>query len=249
MVTPSVDPGDTAGQSEHSPVTTVVLPLPLKDCWPYFREPDLVREWHGWEYDGLDAEVKEIFVDGAAVSEDHRTLGFGTHLFNLFEDDGTTRVDVHRAPLPEESETQYLPDIDEGWTTFLQQLRFKLARHRDDPRRTITCSGTPKDTTISPVQWLGLGQVGLQEVGAEYGATVGPGDALTGTLWFVSRNQIGVTVDAWGDGLLIVSNGHESGPPYTSGQAILTTYGLEETKREELARRWNAWWSRHFQPS
>jgi hypothetical protein len=91
--------------------------------------------------------------------------------------------------------------------------------------------------------------VGLQDIGAEYGATVGPGDALTGSLWFVSQNQIGVTVDAWGDGLLVVSNGHEGGPPYTSGQAVLTTYGLDDTRDDELADRWNAWWNRHYEPS
>ena len=232
--------------SQHA-TTSVVLPLQIKDCWPYLRVPDLVREWHGWEYDGLDAEVAEIFLDGARLSEDHCTLSLGTHLFTLSEDDGETRIDVHRAPLPEDSEwTPYLPDIDEGWETFLQQLRFKLARHRDEKRRTLFYSGTPKDPTISPVQWLGLGQVALQDLGAEYGATVAPGDALTGNLWFVSKNQVGVTVDSWGDGLLVVSNGPHGGPPYTSGQAILTTFGLDDAEREVLADRWNAWWSRHY---
>ena len=244
MVNPP--PGDPATDLSP-PVTSVVLPLPLRECWPYLREPELVREWHGWEYDGLDAEIEEIF-GGARLSEDHRTIGLGTHLFNLFEEDETTRVDVHRLPLPPDDEwARYLPDIDEGWTSFLQQLRFKLDRHRDDRRQTMSFAGAPKDPTIAPVQWLGLGQLALQEVGAPYGATVGPGDALTGTLWFVSQNQVGLTVDDWGDGLLVAGNGPAGGPPYTGSQVILTTYGLDERRREEMAGRWTAWWGRHFE--
>jgi len=233
--------------TQDSHVVSVVLPLPLRDCWPYFRDPELIREWHGWEYDGLGAEITQIFVDGAKIGEDHRSINVGSHLFNFSEDDGTTRLDVHRAPLSEDSEwAAYVADIDEGWTSFVQQLRFKLERHRDDARRTLFYAGTPKDPTISPVQWLGLGQVGLQEVGAPYGATASPGDALTGTLWFTSKNQVGVTVDAWGDGLLVVANGPAGGPPYTKGEAILTTYGLDEEPRAHLADRWTAWWSRHY---
>lgn len=233
--------------NQDSHVASVVLPLPVRDCWPYFRKPELVREWHGWEYEGLDAEITEIFVDGATFSEDHRTINVGTHLFNFFEDEGTTRVEVHRAPLDAGSEwADYVPDIDEGWTSFLQQLRFKLERHRDDERRTLFYSGTPKDPTTSPVQLLGLGQVGLQQVGAPFGATVGPGDALTGSVWFTSKNQVGVTVDDWGDGLLVVANGPAGGPPYTKGEAILTTYGLDDRTRAELTDRWSTWWRKHY---
>lgn len=231
----------------QDPVHSVVLPLPLQECWPYFREPALAREWHGWEYDGLAAEIQEIYVEDARLSEDHRTIALGSHLFNFSETDGATRVDVHRAPLPEDSEwREHLPDIDEGWTSFLEQLRFKLERHPADERRTAFCSGTPRDPTESPVQLLGLGRVAGQEVGSEYRAMVGPGDSLTGNLWFRTQNQVGVTVDTWGDGLLIVSVGHEGGPPYSSAQAMLTTYGLDEGAHRDLADRWREWWGGHY---
>lgn len=239
--------------NNSGPVTTVVLPLPIKDCWPYFRDPALIREWHGWEYDsdgGLDGEIEEIFVEGATVGEDHRSINLGTHLFTFSEEGGSTRVEVVRAPVEEGSEAEglipFLPEIDEGWTSFLQQLRFKLERHRDASRRTVFYGGNPQDPTISPIQWLGLGQVGMQKVGATYGATVGPGDALTGELWFTAPHQIGVTVEGWGDGLLIVSEGPEGGPPYTKGQALLTTYGLDDEEYTDLADRWSAWWGRHY---
>ena len=233
----------------NGPVASVVLPVSLRDAWPYFREPDLIVEWHGWEYDGggLDKEVKQIYLDEARVGEDHRRIHVGTHFFDFEEEAGATRVDVHRAPSSEDDNwREYLPDIDEGWLSFLQQLRFRLERHQADSRRTIFVSGTPRDPTISPIEMVGLGQVVLQEIGAVYGATVGPGDALTGNLWFVSANQIGGSVDAWGDGLLIVANGPAGGPPYVASQAILTTYGLDEDERAALADRWTQWWSRHY---
>lgn len=233
--------------SDHGPVTSVVLPLPLKECWPWFQDPALIREWHGWEYDGLEAEIQEIFVDGVAIGEDHRTINVGTHFFNFFEDDACTRVDVHRAPLDEHSEWhEYLPDIDEGWTTFLQQLRFKLSHHRDDSRRTVFYGGTPSDPEVAPIQLVGLGEIGSREPGTEYSTTLGPGDTVTGTLWFASANQVGITVDNWGDGLLVVSNGCRGGPPYTQGQAVLTSYGLADDQHAALVARWNDWWGRHY---
>lgn len=231
---------------QDDPVASVVLPRSMHDCWEYFREPTLIREWHGWEYDGLDAEIRQIFQDQARIGEDHRTINLGTHFFNFFDEEGATRVHVHHSPLPEDSELHdYVPDIDEGWLSFLQQLRFKLTRHADDNRRTLFFSGPPKDPTISPIQLVGLGQVGQQTIGAQYGATVGPGDALTGEVWFVSKNQLGLTVDGWGDGLLVVANGPSGGPPYESGQAILTTYGLTDRDRTDLEHRWQEWWAAH----
>lgn len=233
--------------SDDGHVTSVVLPLPIRECWPYFRDPELIREWHGWEYDGLADEIREIFIDDIKISEDHRTLNLGSHLFNFFEDEGTTRLEVYRAPLTEDSKWgAYMADIDEGWTTFVQQLRFKLERHRNDARRSIFYGGTPRDPGASIVQSLGLGDVDLNEIGGPYGATVGPGDALTGMVWFRSEHQVGLTVDDWGDGLLIVGNGPAGGPPYSKGQAILTTYGLDDDQRRDLTDRWTGWWSEHY---
>ena len=130
----------------NQPVASVVLPVSLRDAWPYFREPDLILEWHGWEYGagGLDKEIKQIYLDEARVGEDHRRIHFGTHFFDFDEEADATRVDVHRAPSSEDAEwRESLPDIDEGWLSFLQQLRFRLERHQADSRRTIFVSGTP----------------------------------------------------------------------------------------------------------
>jgi hypothetical protein len=222
-------------------VTSVELPLPIREVWPYLREPELIRAWHGWEYDGLDEEIDEIFLRTARLSEDHRTLNLGTHLFNLFESEGTTRLEVVRCP-PEGDAPQHLAEIDEGWTSFLEQLRFTLARHRGDQRRTVHVAGPVAGGGTSPIQHLGLAAVRDQAAGAAYTAEAATGDVLSGTVWFTSRHQLGLTVDDWGDGLLIVGEGPGDGPPYDGAQAILTTYGLDRQRHDDLTERWRGWW-------
>lgn len=222
-------------------VTSVELPEPIRGLWPYLREPALIREWHGWEYDGLDEEIDEIFLRTARLSEDHRTLNLGTHLFNLFEDEGTTRLDVVRCPA-EDGGRQHLPDVDEGWITFLQQLRFAITRHRGDHRSTVYVAGPVGGGAASPVQHLGLAAVRGQAAGSAYTAEAATGDLLSGTVWFTSRHQLGLTVDDWGDGLLVVAEGPTEGPPYDGAQAVLTTYGLDPQRHHELQGRWRGWW-------
>lgn len=232
------------------PVATVVLPVSLQEAWEYFRDPALIRLWHGWEYDDLDHEIAEIY-GSATYSEDHRTINVGTHFFNLFDDGDRTRVEAHRSPPTDDPESRawgpYLLDIDEGWTSFLEQLRFMLARHPGDRRRTVFYGGAPKDPTTSLGQSLGLARVLTLEPGTAYRTSVGPGDALTGSVWFVTAHQVGVTVDAWGDGLLVVADGPHGGPPYTQGQAILTSYRLDDTAHQDLVTRWTHWWRDHYE--
>ena len=39
----------------------ITVPAPVDVVWRALREPDIVRRWFGWEYDGLTAEVQHIF--------------------------------------------------------------------------------------------------------------------------------------------------------------------------------------------
>ena len=55
----------------------MTLPRPIAEVWTAFRDPALIRRWHGWGYDDLDAEIQEIFIDGTIASEDDHTLHIG----------------------------------------------------------------------------------------------------------------------------------------------------------------------------
>ena len=91
----------------------------------------------------------------------------------------------------------------------------------------------------SLIEQLGLAAIdGLAE-GERYEATAATCDRLTGTVWLRSEHQLGVTVDDWGEGLLMLSD----------SAAILSTFGLEEESRESLAERWSRWWDGRYAPA
>ena len=69
----------------------VTLPAPVDDVWPAFRDPDLIRQWHGWEDESLDDEIRMIFADGTTVEEDGRALHVGGHRFT-FEPAGAQTI-------------------------------------------------------------------------------------------------------------------------------------------------------------
>jgi hypothetical protein len=216
--------------------TEVTLPLPVDDVWAAFRDPDLVRQWHGWEDDGLDDEIRTIFVDGAIVEQDGRSLHVGGHRFTFDAEGSTTIVRVVRAaPVGDEDLDwdAFYDDVDEGWLTFLQQLRFAMTHHWGELRHTIHLDGTDAAPTTARAA-LGLDVTAAP--GEPYAAAVA-GEHLTGIVWFRSTHQLGLTVDAWGPGLLVLSDAPNAGG--TAASATLTTYGAIDGDREA---RWTGVW-------
>lgn len=133
-----------------------------------------------------------------------------------------------------------------GWISFTQQLAFAFARHRGETRRTIFFSGPPR------ADQLGRSLLGLDAApapGEPYGMPLGPDADAAGQVWFTARHQIGVTVDAWGDGLLVVldSPPKEDKRPRGSAMLTLTTYGLSDAAFADLETRWRTWWDARFE--
>jgi uncharacterized protein YndB with AHSA1/START domain len=227
----------------------VGIDAPPEAVWRALREPEQIDRWFGWEYDGLDDEVRMIFEDGAHVVEEGAVVQFGGHRFTLVAGDGRTVVRVTRcAPVVGEAwDDIFSEDVEEGWLTFLQQLRLSLERHPGEARRTVFLQGAPSaPTPVADV--LGLGAVAGLPTGAPYRAVAAPGDELEGELWFRSDHQLGLTVAAWGDGLLVLSTS-STAPAPPPVMAVLTTYGLDEAALADLQRRWEAWWSTAYQPA
>jgi len=66
-------------------------------------------------------------------------------------------------------------------------------------------------------------------------------------MWYRSDHQLGITVDAWGNGLLIVSSADPTpGRPKGAAMAILSTYHLDDTHLADLESRWRPWWAERF---
>ena len=92
-------------------------------------------------------------------------------------------------------------------SAFGQQPRFVLGRHRGENRRTLYVSGrATQEGAPLPVQAIGLNGVRTAPEGKPYAAAIDTGDELTGDLWFRSQYQVGLTVESYGIGLLVVSD-------------------------------------------
>ncbi|MFD4180664.1 SRPBCC domain-containing protein [Rhodococcus sp. NPDC058514] len=231
-------------------IETTIAAEPQR-VWRALRDPALIRRWHGWEYDGpggLDDEIREIFLEGAV--EDARALALtasGGDRFTLTPGEGGTVVRITRSAKGFHPEwDDWYEDITEGWTTFLQQLKFGLERHDLAERRTLYLDGPTHGATA--MEMLGVAGI-TTPPGSAYTALVATGDALSGTVWFRSPKQLGLTVDALGPGLLILAIQPENEQrPGGGAQMILSTYGRGAEEFAALTDRWTHWWDTRESP-
>jgi uncharacterized protein YndB with AHSA1/START domain len=202
----------------------VTIAAPVAVVWQAMRDPDRIRQWHGWHTEGLDAEIRQIFVDAATESGPYTLdLGDGDR-FELRDHDGGTVLRLTRPPRDQITGewADWYDDITEGWISFVHQLRFALERHPGQARRTLFMSATGKPV---PSLWDGL-------------------DAHE--QFFASEHQRGLVLDDLGPGLLVLAEtpgrpGHEPG-----AMAIVTTYGLDDAAFERQRETWGAWWRASF---
>jgi hypothetical protein len=153
---------------------------------------------------------------------------------------------VRPAPAPDTDWDDVFEDVTQGWMAFTQQLRFALERHPNQPRRTLYLSGTPRSAGARTATAV-LGLAALGAPGTRYSVAV-PGESLAGEVWHRGRHQLGVSVDGWGDGLLVLLERPPSERrPRGGSQAIVTTYGLSDDQFADLERRWTELWAQHFE--
>ena len=225
----------------------VVIAAPAAEVWAALRDPQLIRRWHGWEDDGLDAEIEQIYGAAATAEESGTRLVLAAgDTVDLATVPGGTRLRLHRAPLGTNPEWDaYYGDITEGWTSFAQQLRFALERHQGSDRRTLHLSGTPAPAGGIAAR-LGVAELRDRAAGTPYTATTALAEQWTGQVWFVSDRQLGFTVYGYGDGLLIV--GEEPVAPHRpdGGSMVLLTAYTGPEDFAAIRERWNRWWVNEF---
>ncbi|MBA3250790.1 MAG: hypothetical protein H0T66_10915 [Geodermatophilaceae bacterium] len=213
-----------------SPVTIeVTVAAPIDAVWHSLRDHAAIRRWHGWDFDGLDAEITEIYGPAASEPAPYELLLDGGDRFTLAVEGATTRVVLTRAPLGSDPPwDEWYEDINEGWTTFLQQLKFGLERHPGQDRRTLFLDASGADLP-DPTALLR-----------------GPGLPADGTFWFRSEHQHGLTLDPLGPGLVIA--GTKPVRPGSPGgaMAIVTAYGLTDAEWTAARDRWVVWWRGHY---
>jgi hypothetical protein len=80
--------------------------------------------------------------------------------------------------------------------------------------------------------------------GQRYEAALPTGETVSGELWYRSAHQIGLTVDDYGDGpLVLTAKPAALDPPRGSGTVLITTYGLADETLQAVHRRWREWWA------
>jgi uncharacterized protein YndB with AHSA1/START domain len=114
-------------------IVEVVVAAPADAVWRALREPGEIRRWFGWDYDGLDEEIRFIFVEESTADDEARVLDGGPGgTIGLEAQGDRTVVRVRRA-----AAQGVYDEVNEGWITFIQQLRFYLERHAGEQRRTL----------------------------------------------------------------------------------------------------------------
>ncbi len=230
---------------EDHVLVEVTVPAPADAVWAALRDPQKIKHWFGWETDGLKDEIDFIFVTHAAADEATRTVTF-VGVNDRYEVEARGEASVVRVvrSAPAGSWSDVFDGMIEGWISFTWQLAFAFARHDLEPRRTIFFSGAPR------ADRLGRSLLGLDAApapGEPWSGPLGP-DAASGQVWFVARHQLGVSVDAWGDGLLVVVDEPATEKkPNGFTMLTLTTYDLSEAARADLQARWQAWWDERFE--
>lgn len=219
-----------------------------RQVWVMLREPSLVAQWHGWEAEGLEDEIRQIYFTNATEAADHKSLDLGGRYTFTLEPVGDGTV-LTVAP---GSEGGQEPDEDvlEGWQTFVQQLRFALERHPNAKRQTTYFAD---DSAPSGGVLRNLGLDSLPAPGEDYEATLSTGETVAGKVWFRSAHQVGLTVHSYadhGDGLLIVADlPRTRARPDGGTRLLVTTYGLGARALAELRSHWDGWRRRHFPSS
>src|ERR1700760_3802834 len=116
------------------------LPAGRDEVWDAVTQPAVLRQWFGWDYDGLDAEIQQIFVDQATLLAPERMGGAdGSYLEVVGDDDRAVVRAVREGPVPDNPD-QY-DAIEEGWRAFLTQLSFLFSARPRGARRTLYLTG------------------------------------------------------------------------------------------------------------
>jgi hypothetical protein len=233
----------------------VVVAAPIETVWKTLREKDEIRRWFGWEYAGFEDELTWIFESGQTVVEEGREIQLSgmNDRFVLEALDGKRTVlrVVRSAPAagPEgKGWTGIYDETVEGWTSFIHMLRLMLEQHPGADRRTLYFSGRARTAdTPKPPDAVGLEAIAAVPVGAPYSVTLATGEAISGEVWYRSENQVGLTVDSYGNGLLVVARRPITAKsPHGGGTTFISAYGLSDAALADVRAKWTSWWQNTY---
>lgn len=220
----------TLPESHHAPapemkpfVMEVTIDAPQDAVWRAVSDPAEIRRWFGWEYPGLEEEIKLIFVDGATQLPPQRLEFTGMGALDVVPDGSRSVVRlVWAGGLANAKWDDIYDGMEEGWRTFFHQLKYYLERRDGQDRRTLYLTGTAP----APAVVAGLDA------------------AAPGETWQASRHQRAVVPGADGVDLVSVL----SPMPLTSDEpakvsVTVSAYGMDDAAFDALRTEWASRWN------
>ncbi|GID26749.1 activator of HSP90 ATPase [Paractinoplanes brasiliensis] len=184
------------------------------EVWESVTQPAVLRQWFGWDYDGLDAEIKQIFLDEATLWAPERMGWADGSYLEVTGDDDSARVRVTReGTMPGRPEVY--DAIEEGWRAFLIQLRYLLDERPTGRRRTLYLTG---ETTGRQV------------------LTLAPGE------WERFGPRVAWTVDADGHLIVAAARNHLDAPEATHVEVTISLFGADDSTFEAAREAWSKRW-------
>lgn len=219
-------------QSENNtPRLSLTIKASMETVWDALRQKQKLAQWFGWDYDGLEAEIDDIYFsnvreEGATDTARRRLVVNGGDTFTLSAQGDITELQLVRCPLDGTAEDNYYGTITEGWISFVEQLRFMLECQPNDTRKTIvTNKQLAKDVVLTQ---LGLSDPQEGQTFKGFLEEV----EVSGSVRFSTPQQIGLLVNGWGPGLLIIQ--------FSENMQLLTMYGQEDETYRTLVEKWGS---------
>jgi hypothetical protein len=184
------------------------------EAWEAVTQPAVLHQWFGWDYDGLDAEIRQIFVDEATLLAPERMGWADGSYLEVSGDDDRARVRVAREGSGRGGPDRY-DAIEEGWRAFLLQLRYLLSARPAGRRRTLYLTG---ETT----GWQAL--------------------SLVDGEWERFGARVAWTTNPDGHLVVVAARVPLDDPDAARVEVTVSTFGLDdaafEARREEWTKRW-----------
>ena len=181
--------------------------------WETVTQPPVIRQWFGWDYDGLDSEIKQIFVDQATFLAPERMGWADGSYLEVTGDDKRSTVRAVRGEPPARHPERY-DAIEEGWKAFLIQLRYLLEESPQGPRRTLYLTGTVSGRRALTLasDWTRVG---------------------TRVAWTVDADRL----------VVVSARRPLDNPDADRMEIIVSTYGVDDAAFDTYRDAWSARWA------
>lgn len=202
----------------------VTIAAPLDVVWRALTDPAELRRWFGWDYEGLDGDIRYMLVEHVIrVPPDRISDDDNGWTIELVTDGPRTIVRlVGPGPLADAHWDDIYDDEVQGWHQFLVQLRNYLERHPGKERRTLYLEGSAVPAAVRAII----------------------GEELTAQTWYSGRHQLVIAADDYGGSLLVVVASLGLDADRASAMHVtLSTHGLDDEQFAEVDRTWRARWT------